>query len=70
MSADAWYDCPFCKKNVKTAEEQYGKVPVEKFKELLEERIMFRWGCVYAVEDLAKGMKLSYKIDGGKDGMD
>ena len=38
MSADDWYECPFCKeKEKKIREEQYGKVPYEKFKEMLEE---------------------------------
>ena len=37
MSADDWYECLFCKKNLKTVEKSYGKVSYEEFTELLEE---------------------------------
>ncbi|MBI4910869.1 MAG: hypothetical protein HY820_45080 [Acidobacteria bacterium] len=38
MSADDWYECPFCMENErKVREEKYVKIPYKEFKELLEE---------------------------------
>ena len=40
MSAREWYICPFCKKDITKAKEEYGKIPVDKFLKKYKESLV------------------------------
>lgn len=40
MSAREWFICPFCKKDITKAKEEYGKIPVDKFIEKYKESLI------------------------------